>query len=210
MVSVTFEVSSKSVASILSETSPKVSTTASISWPAFEFSGETHVTPWQAILPFRRISVLLARPPSPLCPLLLSINVTFTFYFLLFVDMFRPHTAIFKCYNILSRSWCSVMQFFPMLECQPHAPADGVLIVSVRVLEYLCCLCGCLVACGPIVALLPGMHLPSCSIAMTVSTRPPPWLPLLCHRNVTQYTCIYSVCVCAHMCICVCVQIWRC
>jgi hypothetical protein len=32
---------------------------------------------------------------------------TFTFYFLLFVDMFRPHTAIFKCYNILSRSWCN-------------------------------------------------------------------------------------------------------
>jgi hypothetical protein len=40
---------------------------------------------------------------------LLSINITFTFYFLLFVDMFRPHTAIFRCYNILSRSWCSVM-----------------------------------------------------------------------------------------------------
>jgi hypothetical protein len=27
------------------------------------------------------------------------------------------------------------------------APADGVLIVSVRVLEYLCCLCGRHVAC---------------------------------------------------------------
>jgi hypothetical protein len=26
--------------------------------------------------------------------------------------------------------------------CQPCASADGVLIVSVRVLEYLCCLCG--------------------------------------------------------------------
>jgi hypothetical protein len=34
---------------------------------------------------------------------------TFTFYFLLFVDMFRPHTAIFRCYSIFSRSWCSVM-----------------------------------------------------------------------------------------------------
>jgi hypothetical protein len=40
---------------------------------------------------------------------LLSINVTVTFYYLLFVDMFRPHTAIFRCYCILSRSWCSVM-----------------------------------------------------------------------------------------------------
>jgi hypothetical protein len=44
---------------------------------------------------------------------LLSINVTFAFYFLLFVDMFRPHTAIFKCYIIFYRSWCSVMPFFP-------------------------------------------------------------------------------------------------
>jgi hypothetical protein len=37
---------------------------------------------------------------------------TFTFYFLLFVDMFRPHTAIFRCYSLLSRSWCSVMPIF--------------------------------------------------------------------------------------------------
>jgi hypothetical protein len=29
-----------------------------------------------------------------------------------------------------------------MSGCQPCDPADGVLIVSVRVLEYLCCLCG--------------------------------------------------------------------
>jgi hypothetical protein len=36
----------------------------------------------------------------------------FTFYYLLFVDMFRPHTAIFKCYSILSRSWCSLMPIF--------------------------------------------------------------------------------------------------
>jgi hypothetical protein len=34
---------------------------------------------------------------------------TFTSYFLLIVDMFRPHTAIFKCYSILSGRWCSVM-----------------------------------------------------------------------------------------------------
>jgi hypothetical protein len=34
-----------------------------------------------------------------------------------------------------------------MLGCQPCAPVDGVLIVSVRVLEYLCCLCGQHVAC---------------------------------------------------------------
>jgi hypothetical protein len=26
--------------------------------------------------------------------------------------MFRPHTAIFRCYSILSRSWCSVMPIF--------------------------------------------------------------------------------------------------
>jgi hypothetical protein len=39
---------------------------------------------------------------------------TFTSYFLLIVDMFRPHTAIFRCYtsSILSRSWCSVMPIF--------------------------------------------------------------------------------------------------
>jgi hypothetical protein len=42
-----------------------------------------------------------------------SINVAFTFYFVLFVDMFRPHKAIFRCYSILFRSWCSVMPFFP-------------------------------------------------------------------------------------------------
>jgi hypothetical protein len=34
-----------------------------------------------------------------------------------------------------------------MSGCQPCAPAGGVLIVSVRVLEYLCCLCGRHVAC---------------------------------------------------------------
>jgi hypothetical protein len=37
---------------------------------------------------------------------------TFTSYSLLIVDMFQPHTAIFKCYSILSRSWCSVMPIF--------------------------------------------------------------------------------------------------
>jgi hypothetical protein len=37
---------------------------------------------------------------------------TFTSYILLIVDMFRPHTAIFKCYSKLSRSWCSVMPIF--------------------------------------------------------------------------------------------------
>jgi hypothetical protein len=75
---------------------------------------------------------------------------TFTSYFLLIVYMFRPHTAIFRCYSILSRSWCSVMPIFAyvMLSamCQPCAP-DVVLIVSVRLLEYLCCLCGRHVAC---------------------------------------------------------------
>jgi hypothetical protein len=37
---------------------------------------------------------------------------TFTFYFLLIVDMFRPHTAIFRCYSIVPRSCCSVMPIF--------------------------------------------------------------------------------------------------
>jgi hypothetical protein len=72
---------------------------------------------------------------------------TFTFYFLLFVDMFRPHTAIFRYYNILSRNWCSVMPISVMSWRQPCASAYGVLIISVRLLEYLCCLCGRHVAC---------------------------------------------------------------
>jgi hypothetical protein len=54
------------------------------------------------------------------CYIRLTLNIcyfvhqcnTFTSYFLLIVDMFRPHTAIFKCYSILSRSWCSVMPIF--------------------------------------------------------------------------------------------------
>jgi hypothetical protein len=37
---------------------------------------------------------------------------TFTSYILLIVDMLRHHTAIFRCYSILSRSWCSVMPMF--------------------------------------------------------------------------------------------------
>jgi hypothetical protein len=43
-----------------------------------------------------------------ICSFLHQCN-TFTSYILLIVGMFRPHTAIFKCYSILSRSWCSVM-----------------------------------------------------------------------------------------------------
>jgi uncharacterized membrane protein YagU involved in acid resistance len=51
------------------------------------------------------------------CYIRLTLNIccflhqcnTFTSYFLLIVDMFRPHTAIFRCYSILSRGWCSVM-----------------------------------------------------------------------------------------------------
>jgi hypothetical protein len=34
---------------------------------------------------------------------------TFTSYILL-IDMFRPHTAIFRCYSILSRSWCTSLK----------------------------------------------------------------------------------------------------
>jgi hypothetical protein len=54
---------------------------------------------------------------------LLSINVTFTFYYLLFFDMFRPHTAIFKYYSILSRSWCSVMPIFCLCQGASHVLA---------------------------------------------------------------------------------------
>jgi hypothetical protein len=53
------------------------------------------------------------------CYIRLTLNIcyfvhqcnTFTSYFLLIV-MFRPHAAIFRCYSILSRSWCSVMPVF--------------------------------------------------------------------------------------------------
>jgi hypothetical protein len=37
------------------------------------------------------------------CSLVHQCN-TFNFYFLLIVEMFRPHTTIFRCYSILSRS----------------------------------------------------------------------------------------------------------
>jgi hypothetical protein len=39
------------------------------------------------------------------------------------------------------------MPIFCLSGCQPCAPADGVLIVGIRVLEYLCCLCGRHVVC---------------------------------------------------------------
>jgi hypothetical protein len=58
---------------------------------------------------------------------------TFTSYFLLIVDMFRPRAAIFRFYSILSRNWCSVI--LPMWCCQPCASPDVVLIVSVPLLE---------------------------------------------------------------------------
>jgi hypothetical protein len=43
--------------------------------------------------------------------ILLSINVTFTFYYLLFVNMFRPHTAILRSYSILSRSCNRMLRY---------------------------------------------------------------------------------------------------
>jgi hypothetical protein len=65
-----------------------------------------------------------------------------TFTILLIVDMFRPHTAIFKCYSILSRSWCSVMPIFlPMPGCQP---SSSVIVYSPEAGALLCqffCLC---------------------------------------------------------------------
>jgi hypothetical protein len=43
------------------------------------------------------------KPTLNICSFVHQCN-TFTFYFLLLVDTFRPHTAIFKCYSVLSRS----------------------------------------------------------------------------------------------------------
>jgi hypothetical protein len=57
---------------------------------------------------------------------------TFTFYFLLFVDMFRPHTAIFKGYSILPRNWCSVMPIFAC-HCASHVLLLMVCLLSVSV-----------------------------------------------------------------------------
>jgi hypothetical protein len=37
--------------------------------------------------------------------------------------MFRPHMAIFRCYSILSRSWCSVMPIFCLCQGASHALA---------------------------------------------------------------------------------------
>jgi hypothetical protein len=62
---------------------------------------------------------------------LLSINVTFTFYYLLFVVMFRPHEAIFRCYSILSRSWCSVMPIFCLCQGASHVLLLMVCLLSV-------------------------------------------------------------------------------
>jgi hypothetical protein len=59
---------------------------------------------------------------------LLSINVTKSFTFLLFVGTTCfGLTAIFRWYSSLYRSWCSVMPFVSM----PCAPADCLFIVSV-------------------------------------------------------------------------------
>jgi hypothetical protein len=101
--------------------------------------------------PFACISFFILYCILASCYIRLTLNIcsfvhqcnTFTFYFLLIADMFRPHTAIFRCYSILSRSWCSVMPIFAYVMlpamCQTSSP-DVVLIFSVRLLEYLCCL----------------------------------------------------------------------
>jgi hypothetical protein len=60
---------------------------------------------------------------------ILSINVTFTFYYLLFVDMFWPHTAISRCYSYAS--------FLPMPRCQPCA--SHVLLLMVCLLSVSVC-----------------------------------------------------------------------
>jgi hypothetical protein len=70
-----------------------------------------------------------------------------------------------------------------MSGCQPCAPADGVLIVSVRVLEYLCWLCGRHVAC----CYLPMSGCQPCAPAdgvLIVSVRVLECLCCLCGRHV--------------------------
>jgi hypothetical protein len=78
---------------------------------------------------------------------------TFTSYILLIVDMFWPHTATFRCYSILStaifrcystlsRSWCSVMPISAYVMLPAMCFSWSCAIVSVRLLEQLCCLCG--------------------------------------------------------------------
>jgi hypothetical protein len=59
---------------------------------------------------------------------------TFTSYFLLIVDMFRPHTAIFGCYSILSRSCCSVI--FALCYIDGQKNKYSVLNECNRMLKY--------------------------------------------------------------------------
>jgi hypothetical protein len=124
--------------------------------------------------------------------------------------MFRPHTAIFMCYSILSRSWCSVMPFFPMPWCQPCAPADSLLIVSV--LEYLCCLCGLHVACLLLSVLflsalfifgcvvVPSVFVFMCAVAVGVLCK----FRVVCQRWGYWGLCLYHLAVDCACWLCVC------
>jgi hypothetical protein len=47
--------------------------------------------------------------PQNICSFVHQCN-TFTSYILLIVDIFRPHTAIFRCYSILSRSCTQLLE----------------------------------------------------------------------------------------------------
>jgi hypothetical protein len=82
-------------------------------------------------------------------------NVTFTFLFFYYSStcfvLTRPSSGVIVYFTEAGALLC---QFFSMPVCRPCAPADGVLIVSVRVLEYLCCLCGRHVTCLLLLLLL--------------------------------------------------------
>jgi hypothetical protein len=79
---------------------------------------------------------------------LLSINVTHSIFIFYYSStcfcLTRPSSGVIVYSPEAGALLC---QCLPMWCCQPRTSADGVLIVSVRLLEYLCCLCGRHVAC---------------------------------------------------------------
>jgi hypothetical protein len=94
--------------------------------PYFTVSSETRPT-WRARLPYLYLPGIVN-----ICSFVHQCN-TFTSYFLLIVDMFRHHTAIFRCYSILSRSWCSLMPIFAYVRVASHVLLLMVCLLSVFV-----------------------------------------------------------------------------
>jgi hypothetical protein len=78
------------------------------------------------------------KPALNICSFVHPCN-TFTSYFLLIVDMFRPHMAIFRCIVYSSEAGALLCQFLPMWCCQPCASHVLLLMLclffSVRLLE---------------------------------------------------------------------------